>query len=331
MSSSSSALDRVSNPTLALLELELEQTAAHDYAAKAKAPNTVRAYRADWKLFAAWAIERGLSPLPAIPSAVALYASSIAKAGRKVSTIERKLVSISRAHKLAGHPSPTSSAELHEVMKGIRRELGTAPTQKAPVSVSNLRAMSTAAPKRLLGIRDRTLLLIGFAGAFRRAELVALNVEDIRETSDGLEVTLRRSKTDQDAAGRKLGIPYGSNPLTCPVRAYRGWIAAAAITTGAIFRRITRTGKRGGRVLQTRLSPKAVAIVVKRHALAANLDPKNFAGHSLRAGLLTAAAKAGKDRRVLKKQSGHRSDAILDLYIRNGEIFSDNAASGIGL
>lgn len=328
MSSSSSALERIPNHSLELLELE--QT-TRDYAAQAKAPNTLRAYRADWKLFEAWANDRGLCPLPASPATAALYAASCAKAGQKISTIERKLVSLSRAHKLAGHESPTSSAELREVVKGIRRNLGTATTQKSPISVSNLRAMMTATPERLLGVRDRALLLIGFAGAFRRAELVALNVDDIRETSDGLEVIIRRSKTDQEAEGRKIGVPYGSNPRTCAVRAYRAWLLASVIDTGAIFRRITRTGHRGGRVTQARLSSKAVAIIVKRYALATNLDTKNFSGHSLRAGLLTAAAKAGKDRRVLKRQSGHRSDAILDSYIRDGELFSDNAASGIGL
>jgi site-specific recombinase XerD len=312
-------------------ELAALEQSARDYAGQAKAENTVRAYRADWRLFEAWCKARGLSPLPASPATMALYVTALADAGRRVSSIERKLVSISRAHKLAGCDSPTSSAELREVMKGIRHERGTVPVQKVPISVAALRAMSAAAPATLLGLRDRALLLLGFAGAFRRSELVALDVADIRETDDGLEVLIRRSKTDQDGRGRKIGIPYGSNPLTCPVRAYRAWLSAAAVAAGAVFRRITRSGPRGGRVLEQRIGSKAVSIVVKRYASPANLDASDLGGHSLRAGLLTAAAKAGKDRRVLKKQSGHRSDAILDGYIRDGELFADNAASGIGL
>ncbi|MCC6811840.1 MAG: tyrosine-type recombinase/integrase [Deltaproteobacteria bacterium] len=328
MSSSSVALEHA--PALALELLELDEQ-ARSYAQKAKAENTVRAYRADWRLFEAWCAARDVGSLPATPATVARYVTTLASDGKKPSTIGRKLVSISRAHQLAGHHSPTSSAELREVMKGLRRTLGTAPKQKAPVSVAALRAMSAATPARLLGLRDRALLLIGFAGAFRRAELVALDVEDIRETGDGLEVVIRRSKTDQEATGRKIGIPYGSNPLTCPVRAYRAWLSAAAIAAGPVFRRITRTGHRGGRVLGARLSSKSVAIIVKRYAAAANMNAAELGGHSLRAGLLTAAAKAGKDRRVLKRQSGHRADAILDGYIRDRELFSDNAASGIGL
>jgi integrase len=186
--------------------------------------------------------------------------------------------------------------------------------------------MTAALPGSLLGLRDRALLTLGFAGAFRRSELVALDVTDISFTADGLEVALRRSKTDQEAAGRKVGIPYGSLRITCPVRALRAWLDAAVITEGAVFRSVNRWSALGDR-----LSDKAVALVVKRHAATIGLDATKFAGHSQRAGLATSAAKAGKSERAIMNQTGHRSAAMVRRYIRDASLFSDNAAAGIGL
>ena len=300
---------------------------AREFAANAKADNTRLAYQKDWQSFVRWAQKRGLVSLSATPTTVALYITALANDRLKVSTIARAIVSISQAHKLAGFESPCAKAEVHEVMKGIRRTLGVAPVQKSPVCIPELRALLATLGNKPIDIRNRALVLIGFAGAFRRAELVAIAFDDVRETSEGLEINLRRSKTDQEGAGRKIGIPFGSNNKTCPVRAYRAWLTVSRVSCGAIFRRIDRHG----RLHDERLAPQAVAIVVKRMAAAAGLDPRTFAGHSLRSGLLTAAAKAGKDRRVLKRQSGHRSDKMLDLYIRDADIFDDNAAAGIGL
>jgi site-specific recombinase XerD len=300
--------------------------AAREFASNAKAESTRLAYRKDWQSFERWAEKRALPSLPAAPATVALYITALAK-DLKGSTIARAIVSISQAHKLAGHDSPCAKAEVHEVMKGIRRALGVAPTQKSPVCIPELRAMLAPLGNKPIDIRDRALLLLGFAGAFRRAELTALELSDVRETDDGLEIIIRRSKTDQEGEGRKIGIPFGSNPMTCPVRAYRAWLTASGICEGMIFRRIDRHGK----LHAQRLAPQAVAIIVKHRARAAGFSAKSFAGHSLRSGLLTAAAKAGKDRRVMKRQSGHRSDKMLDLYIRDTDLFDDNAASGIGL
>jgi integrase len=178
----------------------------------------------------------------------------------------------------------------------------------------------------LIGIRDRALLLIGLAGSFRRSELVALNVDDVQVIGDGLVVTLRRSKTDQEGEGRKVGIPYGSNPETCPVRALRAWQEASGIEAGALFRSVSRHGKIGGR-----LSGFAVAIIVKRYAGAVGLEAAGYSGHSLRAGLATAAAIRGASERSIMAQTGHKSAAMVRRYIRDGSLFRENAAAKVGL
>ena len=212
-------------------------------------------------------------------------------------------------------------------MAGIRRRLGTAATAKRPVLVAELQAMVAALPDTLLGSRDRAILLLGFSGAFRRSELVSLNREDVLETAEGLVVTLRRSKTDQEAEGRKVAIPRGREAGTCPVRALSAWLAASGIADGPLFRRVNRHGQ----MLPQRLSGEAVAIVVKRWAAAAGLAPEEFAGHSLRAGLATAAAIAGKSERAIMSQTGHRSPMTVRRYIRDANLFRENAADGIGL
>lgn len=311
------------------LSQELRQVAqqAREYAARAKAANTVRAYRTDWQDFTAWCQGQDLQPLPAAPASVALYLTALAAAGRKASTIQRRMSAISQAHKAAGHESPTGSAAVRAVWAGIRRAKGTAQQGKAPTVTADLRAMVSTLPDTLLGARDRALLLLGFAGAFRRSELVALDVSDVEFTRDGLVVIIRRSKTDQEGQGRKVGIPYGSRPDTCPVRAVQEWFAAAGITGGALFRSVNRHG----RLQPGRLSDKAVALVVKRAAAAAGLDPARYAGHSLRAGLATAAAAAGVSERAIMAQTGHRSLSMVRRYIRDGSLFRENAAAEVGL
>ncbi|NTU81984.1 MAG: site-specific integrase [Chloroflexales bacterium] len=299
---------------------------AHDYAEAAKAPNTRRAYQADWRAFTTWCDEHGRVSLPASPETLILYISVLAES-RKVSTIQRRLSSISVAHQLAGHPSPTHDAHVRTVMQGIRRTKGTAPAAKEPAVTKVLKAMIEALPVEAIGVRDRALLLLGFAGAFRRSELVGLDVADVRETSDGLVVTLRASKTDQAGEGMKKGIPYGSTPRTCPVRALRAWKELAGLTAGPLFRPINRHGQ----IRPQRLTGHAVATIVKRAATLAGLDPAHFSGHSLRAGLATAAAQAGVSERVIMQQTGHKSLPVLRRYIREGSLFRENAAAQVGL
>jgi integrase len=212
-------------------------------------------------------------------------------------------------------------------MKGIRRTLGSAPVQKAPTLTEDIKAMVEATDAGLIGVRDRALVLLGFAGAFRRSELVAMDLEDCTFGKDGLTIMLRRSKIDQEGIGRKVGIPYGSNPETCPVRNLQRWIEAACINTGPVFRSINRHGK----VQARELAGIDVARVVRKLAKRAGLDPSNYAGHSLRAGHATSAAIAGASERSIMNQTGHRSVQMVRRYIREGSLFRENSGGKLGL
>ena len=298
---------------------------AKDYADQAKAPNTKRAYRADWQDFTAWCRDQRLDPLPAAPETVALYLTQLSD-HRKVSTLQRRMAAISQAHQFAGHPSPTKESLVRTVMSGIRRAKGTAQERKAPTMTDDIRAMVEALPDNLTGIRDRALLLVGFAGAFRRSELVGLDVTDLQFTSQGLVITLRRSKTDQEGEGRTIGIPHGTNSL-CPVKALQEWLTVSGIAEGAIFRPINRHGQ----IRSRRMTAQVVSLVVKKYAEATGLNPTQYAGHSLRAGLATSAAASGTPERVIQRQTGHRSLTILRRYIRDGDLFRENAAADVGL
>ncbi|MDR6224354.1 site-specific integrase [Desmospora profundinema] len=299
---------------------------ARDYTAQAKAGNTTRAYGADWRDFTEWCTQHGRDPLPADPQTVAYYIADLAER-RKPSTIQRRLSAVSQAHQAAGYDTPTASILVRSVWAGIRRAKGTRQEGKLPLLVEDLRLILRHVPDDLPGRRDRALLLVGFAGAFRRRELVSLDVGDIQITGRGMVILLRRSKTDQEGIGRKIGIPYGSSPHTCPVEALQEWLAASKIGHGPLFRPINRHGQ----IRNMRLSDKSVALIVKRRAAEAGLDPRRFSGHSLRAGLATTAAMAGKDERAIMEQTGHKSTQMVRRYIRDGSLFRDNAATGIGL
>ena len=291
-----------------------------------KAANTLRGYRSDWREFCQWCEGRQVTPLPAMAELVAAYIAECA--GRlKVGSIQRRLNAIAEAHKAMALESPTHTPTVANTMKGIRRTKGTAPVQKAPALTDDIRAMVGATSVGIIGVRDRALILLGFAGAFRRSELVGLDLEDCAFTKDGLTVMLRRSKVDQEGTGRKLGIPYGSNPDTCPVRSVQTWIEAAGITSGSLFRSITRHG----RIQTGRLAGVDVARIVKKLAKKAGLDPAKYAGHSLRAGHATSAAIAGASERSIMNQTGHRSVQMVRRYIREGNLFRENSAGKLGL
>jgi integrase len=245
----------------------------------------------------------------------------------KVGSIQRRLNAVAEAHKAVGLESPTHSPIVANTMKGIRRTLGTAPEQKAPAVTADIRAMVGATDAGMIGARDRALILLGFAGAFRRSELVALEVGDCAFGNDGLTVNLRKSKTDQEGQGRKVGIPYGSNPETCPVRVLQSWMEEAGITSGPLFRSLNRHG----RVKAGRLSGLDVARIVKKLADRAGLDAAKYAAHSLRAGHATSAAIAGASERSIMNQTGHRSVQMVRRYIRDGNLFRENSAGKLGL
>jgi integrase len=299
---------------------------ARRYANANRAASTQRAYASDWAQFTAWARTHGLDAMPADPATVALYITALAETHRP-STINRRLAAIAVAHHRHGLASPTQDPGVREIAKGIRRSLGTAQREAAPATIGDLRRMIAHLPHTVAGVRDRALLLVGFAAAMRRSELVALDVADLDERDEGIAVTIRSSKTDQESRGRRVALPFGRDPETCPVRALRAWRGDADIADGPIFRAVDRHG----RVHADRLSDRAVALVVKRAAAAAGLEPDRYTGHSLRAGFATTAASNGASERSIAAQTGHRSMEVLRRYIREGSLFADNAVNSLGL
>lgn len=308
------------------VRLEEIGTEATRYLEQSKAPNTRRAYRADWADFAAWCEKFRRLPLPAAPETVAYYLADRSQT-LKTSTLQRRLATIAEAHRAAGLESPNKTAQVRLVWAGIRREKGVAQAHKKPTLTKHIKAMVEHLPDSLLGVRDRALILLGFAGAMRRSELVGLDVTDVALTDDGLVVVIQKSKTDQVGTGRKIGIPFGSNESTCPVRAVLAWIEDAEIEEGPLFRSVNKHGH----VMETRLSDRAVSDVVKRSLVAAGKSARGYAAHSLRAGLITQAAMAGVSERAIQDQSGHKSLLVMRRYIRDGSLFRENAAAKVGL
>jgi integrase len=296
------------------------------YLEQSKADNTKRAYAADWADFTAWCEKYRRSALPASPDTVAYYLADRSQE-LKPSTLQRRLATISEAHRTAGVESPTKAAQVKLVWAGIRREKGTAQAHKKPALTKHIRAMVDHLPGTTLGVRDRALILLGFAGAMRRSELVGLDVTDVAMTDDGLVVVIRKSKTDQMGGGRKIGIPFGEHVETCPVRAVLAWIDEGEIEEGPLFRAVNKHGH----VSDYRLSDKAVANVVQRSLKAAGKSARGYAAHSLRAGLITQAAMAGVSERAIQDQSGHKSLQVMRRYIRDGSLFRENAAAKVGL
>ena len=310
------------NPAL-IAKIETTKT----FIAKSKAENTTRSYAADVRDFVAWCSNNAVQSLPSEPSTVAVYISDLAEQGRKVSTIRRRLSAIKMFNESQGFENPVRDMLVKTTMAGIQREKGTPPEQKKPLLSEDIQKMIAVLPDSLIGVRDRALLLLGFAGAYRRSELVALNVEDIEFNKGGLVIMLRRSKTDQKGEGFKKGIPYGSNLATCPVRTLQDWLQQAAIDSGAIF----RTVKKGGVLHDNRLSDRDVARIVKRSAQKAGLNPDDFSGHSLRAGFATQAAINMARFDKIMDQGGWKSELTVKRYIRDGNLFRENAASKLGL
>jgi integrase len=287
------------------------------YVSAATAKNTRRAYRSDLDHFLAWG-----GSVPSTPEQIAGYLAAHAGT-HKAATLKRRVVSIGLAHTAQKFENPCASELVRVTMRGIFRTHGMAQAQVTPAVREDLLAMVQGLTG-LKGTRDRALLLLGFAGAFRRSELVSLNVGDLEFVDRGLIVHLRRSKTDQEGVGRKIGIPYARGKV-CAVQALKEWLAVSGITEGPLFRPITRHGHVG----QARLSGHAVAQIVKTRAATAGLDADHYSGHSLRAGLITSAAMLGVSIWKIKAQSGHRTDAMVSRYVRDADIFTDNAAGAV--
>jgi site-specific recombinase XerD len=305
----------------ATLRAALESAA--DLARAEKSAATQRAYKSDFAIFGVWCAEQGLCALPADPASVAAFIAAETGRGIKSSTIGRRVAGIRYSHKLAGYPSPTDDERVKAVVRSARRTLGTAPTKKAAATSDKVLAMVAANRSDLASKRDRAILLLGFALAARRSELVALNVEDIQEFPEGLRVTIRKSKTDQEGVGATIAVCRGS--IACPVAAIRDWLAAANIAEGPIFRPV---GK-GGKLKDTRLTAQSVALIVKAHAERLGFDPAVFAGHSLRAGFLTSAAAKGASVFKMMDVSRHKSVDTLRGYVRDADAFRDHTGAGL--
>jgi integrase len=317
----------VASPSL-LAEVSALSAEAKDYAREASAANTRRAYRAAWQDFTAWCEEAGRSALPASPETVGTFLAARATT-HKASSLNMRLVAIGQAHRLAGHRLDAGHPAIRETMKGIRRTHGTAPAKKDAAVSAVIRDAVDGLAKQpgLRPLRDRALLLVGFAAALRRSELVALDVADVAFVAEGLILTLRRAKTDQEGRGAEIAIPFGSSERTCPVLTLGAWLKASGVEAGAVFRSVNRHGGLGA----ARLTDQVVALAVKAAVEAAGYDPAPYAGHSLRSGFITTAARAGVPETHIQNQSRHRSLPVLRGYIRRGSLFVDNAAARVGL
>lgn len=284
------------------------------YVSASLASSTKKAYASDLSHF--------LANGGAVPSSSEVIAQYLAIHGESLSpfTLARRLVSIGKAHEANGWENPTDSELVRSVLRGIRRVHGCEQRRVDPIVREDILAVADSTPNTVKGARDRALILVGFASAMRRSELVALNVADVRFVSEGMVLRLRRSKTDQEGTGRDIGIPFARS-RACPVKALIAWMEQAQIIEGAIFRSV---GK-GERVHQSAMTGQSVALVVKHYANLVGLDSSRFSGHSLRAGLITSAAKQGASAWKIRAQSGHKSETMLSRYIRDGELFVGNA------
>lgn len=286
-------------------------TSAESYARDEKSEATRRAYRSDLEHFGEWCGRHNVDSLPASIGTTAAYLASLADAGLKCSTINRRVAAIAYAHRCRGVEPPTNAEPVKAVLRGIRRRIGVAVERKAPATARALSMMVKHCKPTSKGIRDRAVLLIGFAAALRRSELVALNVEDIERTAEGIIVHVRRSKTDQEGAGHSIAVPIGRKLKPC--EALQDWLTVSGRTEGSLF---------------GILDDKTVANIVKRYALKARLDPELFSGHSLRAGFVTSALEAGADVLKVMDVTRHRNVDTLKDYDRRAQAFKDHAGKG---
>lgn len=298
------------------------------YAEQAKAQNTRRAYRADWHDFETYLKRSGRATLPANPDDVARYLRYLVqRRALKVGTVSRRLAAIADWHQTNGYVSPSDEWVVRNTLRRLRVEHGSPARGKAPLLIEDVRKIMRAIPDTLPGNRDRAILLLGFAGAMRRRELISLDVQDLALAPEGLVVSINKSKTDQTRKGRKIGIPYGRCETTCPVRAVLCWLEQSKLSDGPLFRGITKHGA----VRAMRLTDQIVSDIVKRYSKAIGKYASRFSAHSLRVGFITSAAIAGVPEREIQDQSGHQSVTVLRRYIRDASIFRFNAAAKVGL
>ena len=293
-----------------------------------KANNTLRAYKSDFRDFGAFCAKHGLSSLPSEPKIISLYLTHLSK-NSKISTIRRRLVSISMFHKLKGHYIDIKHPIITENLLGIKRVKGSIQRGKKPLLISHLKSIINVINEQqneeIKKFRDRSIILIGFGGGFRRTELISIDYEDLEFVPEGLKITIRRSKTDQFGEGMIKGLPYFPNEIYCPVTSLKKWLEISKIKSGPIFRRFSK----GSLLTENRLTDQSVVLLMKKYLDLAGIENKNFAGHSLRAGFATVAAESGADERSIMAMTGHKTTQMVRRYIREANIFKNNALNKI--
>ena len=293
-----------------------------------KANNTLRAYRSDFKDFAVFCVKHGFKSMPTDPKIVSLYLTHLSKKS-KISTLRRRLVSISVVHKLKGHYLDTKHPIIIENLMGIKRIKGSKQTGKKPILINHLKQIINVINEQdieeVVKLRNKTLILIGFGGGFRRTELISIDYEDLEFVDEGVKIALRRSKTDQFGEGMIKGLPYFSTETYCPVTNLKNWLKISKIKTGPIFRRFAK----GPSLTDYRLTDQSVVLIIKDCLKLAGIENNNFSGHSLRSGFATVAAEAGADERSIMAMTGHKTTQMVRRYIREANIFKNNALNKV--
>jgi len=294
-----------------------------------KAINTVRAYKSDFTDFGLFCAKNGFKSLPSEPKIVSLYLTYLSTKEAKMSTLKRRLVSIGVIHKLKGHYLDTKHPSIIENIMGIKRRKGSIQKGKKPILISNLKMIIDIIDQQnreeIKKLRDRSIILIGFSGGFRRNEIVALDYDDLDFVPEGLKINIRRSKTDQFGEGSVKALPYFDNPQYCPVVSLKKWITIAKIDSASLFRRFLK----GSRLSESRLTDQTVALLIKNYLNMAGIDSRNYSGHSLRSGFATSAAEAGAEERSIMEMTGHKSTEMVRRYIKEANLFKNNALNKI--
>ena len=294
-----------------------------------KANNTVRAYKSDFNDFGLFCAQNGFKSLPSEPKIVSLYLTHLSTKDIKMSTLKRRLVSIGVIHKLKGHYLDTKHPIIVENILGIKRRKGSIQKSKKPLLISNLKLLIKVIDEEniedLKKFRDRSIILMGFSGGFRRNEIVSLDYDDLDFVTEGIKINLKRSKTDQFGEGSVKGLPYFANTQYCPVLSLKNWIEISKISSGPLFRKISK----GNKLLENRLTDQTVALLIKKYLNIGGIDSKNYSGHSLRSGFATSAAEAGAEERTIMAMTGHKSTEMVRRYIKDANLFKNNALNKI--
>jgi len=296
-----------------------------------KAINTVRAYKSDFNDFGIFCARNGFKSLPSNPKIVSLYLTHLSTKEAKMSTLKRRLVSIGVIHKLKGHYLDTKHPSIIENIMGIKRRKGSIQKAKKPILINSLKLIIDAIDKEnkqeIKKFRDRSIILIGFSGGFRRNEIVSLDYDDLDFVPEGLKINIKRSKTDQFGEGFTKALPYFDSSQYCPVISLKNWLNISKITSGPIFRRFLK----GSKLSENRLTDQTVAILIKEYLNLAGINSKNYSGHSLRSGFATSAAESGVEERNIMAMTGHKSTEMVRRYIKEANLFKNNALNKIKL